>query len=233
MKPPLKVWVATRRAELRGRWESFLLAQGWACAFLEDLDELKEGLASPGPHAALIDLALGPDPAALAAWGVSYLLFGDLEGRPVGEIVRLLERGADDVLPAALDGRLLAAKLKAHFRGLLAPGGQRPGVLVSPKRTLKVDLREKRAWRRSADGRWSPVAGLTGRELDILGLLLSYPGAPLERRFILETLWRGQAEDVHSDTVNKHVQALRKKLAPHGASIRTLYGVGYAYREEG
>jgi DNA-binding response OmpR family regulator len=128
-----------------------------------------------------------------------------------------------------MPGRLLAAKLKAHARAA-APRAE--AVLWSPSRTLKLDLRRKRAFLRIGGGRWKALSDLTSTEFEILGLLLKGAGGPVERRFILETLWREQALDVRSDSVNKHVQALRRKLNRHGAFVKSLYGVGYAWREE-
>ena len=68
-------------------------------------------------------------------------------------------------------------------------------------------------------------------EFNLLTLFLEQPGKVLERRFIMETVWKGEEPDIRPGTVDKHVESLRRKLGKHGAKLRTVYGVGYAFRE--
>jgi hypothetical protein len=226
LSPTLRIWILSRR-EPPSDWAAALRAEGWSCAQVR-------GSAGCRPAAgelawALVDSGSSGELEAAARAGCRCIVFGPLESMPASEVIRLLEAGADDVLSSLIPGRLLAAKLKAHAR-VAAPPPE--ATLWSPSKTLKLDLRRKRAFLRGAGGRWKALADLTSTEFEILGLLLKGAGGPVERQFILETLWREQALDVRSDSVNKHVQALRRKLDRHGAFVKSLYGVGYAWREE-
>lgn len=220
MTPRLKCWLVAE--EVPPGWEASLRAENWACVRAKDASDCL------GPAWALVERRQAGSVGPLRRSGVRPIVFGPLESMPASEVIACLEAGADDVVSSSIPGKLLVAKLKAHARAAApAPAG----VLWSPRKTLKLDLVKKRAYRK-VRASWKPVEDLTRTEFEILGLLLRQTGAPVERRDILETLWREEALEVRSDSVNKHVQALRRKLDAHGAYVKAMYGVGYAYRED-
>lgn len=48
----------------------------------------------------------------------------------------------------------------------------------------------------------------------------------LTRGLILEQVWKGDPS-MTTRTVDKHIEALRKKLGAFGKKIKTVIGVGY------
>ena len=66
--------------------------------------------------------------------------------------------------------------------------------------------------------------GLTGREADVLGILLRRQ--VMTHAQLFEAIWGGDSE-CNSKIVEVVVSKLRAKLRPHGIAIRTEYGVGY------
>ena len=67
---------------------------------------------------------------------------------------------------------------------------------------------------------------LTGKERDILRLLLSHPDRVLSRERILNAVWDSQ-EDPLTNIVDVYVGRLRKKLGQAGGLIQTVRGLGY------
>ena len=96
------------------------------------------------------------------------------------------------------------------------------------KTELKVDKLRRTVWVRTRQGKWLERAGLDPKEFDLLCYFLERPGIPLERRILLEDIWPGKSGNVNLETVDRHVESLRKKLGARGDKIRTVHGVGYA-----
>ena len=76
---------------------------------------------------------------------------------------------------------------------------------------------------------------LTGREFDILALLMENPKRAFSRAQIYEAVW---GEDFIGDdnTVNVHVSNLRSKLAkidPDHSYIKTVWGIGFKLEAQG
>jgi DNA-binding response OmpR family regulator len=130
-----------------------------------------------------------------------------------------------------MDGSLLAGRLKAHLRRLKPAFFEDQDVLLSPKKQIKCDEAQRRAWVWQR-GAWKCLDRLTETEFRLLCLFLKNPGAALDRRFILETVWGTKCLEVNPETVDRHLELLRKKLGTNGQRIKTLYGVGYALRED-
>ena len=81
------------------------------------------------------------------------------------------------------------------------------------------------ARRATLDGQELP---LTPRELDLLALLASDPGAAFSRDRIYEEVW-GSRWYGSPKVIDVHVAALRKKLGDPGW-IETVRGVGFRLR---
>jgi len=73
--------------------------------------------------------------------------------------------------------------------------------------------------------------GLTGRELDLLFLLLQYEGFVLSAECIYEKVW---ARPLHGDknSIQAVISRLRKKIEPSGYGIVSIRGKGYVFRKE-
>ena len=67
---------------------------------------------------------------------------------------------------------------------------------------------------------------LTGREADLLELLLREPGRTVTRDRAIDEIWGGAAE---ANVVDRYVTRLRRKLG-EPPLIRTLRGAGFVLR---
>jgi two-component system response regulator MprA len=133
----------------------------------------------------------------------------------VSDRVAGLESGADDYLVKPFAVQELIARLRAlirrrndHDRSVLSYAD------------LVVDV-ERRTVRRS--GR---TIELTGREVELLALLVRDPGRVIRRELAIDEIWGGAAE---SNVVDRYVTRLRRKLG-EPPLIHTVRGAGFALR---
>ena len=134
----------------------------------------------------------------------------------VSDRVAGLEAGADDYLvkPFAVP------ELVARVRALIRRHGEQDGRAVLSYADLVLDV-EKRTARRA--GR---TIDLTGRESELLALLLREPGRVVQRELAIDRIWNGAAEH---NVVDRYVTRLRRKLG-EPPLIRTVRGAGFALR---
>ncbi len=145
------------------------------------------------------------------------------------DIARYLQGGFDDFIETDIDPRVLEAKLLVNLRWALPVSARAMEEVRSRSGRIKVNSAQRRVIVKKAGG-FSEISSLTCTELNILALLVGSEGAVVERRFIVDNVWRGRV--VNSENVDKHVEALRAKLACYGRNIETVYGAGYCYRED-
>ena len=135
---------------------------------------------------------------------------GDLEDRIAG-----LDAGADDYLVKPFD----MTELTARLRALLRRRGDRPvasiriGGLVFDTQTREL---------RAAD-RMLPVPR---RETALFEALALAPGRLVPREHLIEHVY-GIGSDVEDGTLDSHISRLRSRVAPYGAVIRVVRGLGY------
>lgn len=131
------------------------------------------------------------------------------------ERVRGLDLGADDYLVKPFD----AGELEARIRSLLR---RRAGIRAAEVRLGEVtlDLARRRV---TAGGR---ALDLPARELALLELLVLRQGQVVTKEAIQQALT--PLDDLLSDNaVEQYASRLRRRLAPHGLSLRTARGIGY------
>lgn len=144
-----------------------------------------------------------------------------------GGIALGLSAGADDILVKDVADKALFAKLNA-YQGRLASVEAPADVLVAGD--LKADRLRRKVFARGPRKVWRPVAGLGRKEFDLLWFFLRNPGMTFERAAILSGVWSDALGDVNPETIDKHVQNLRRKLGPAGRRLETVHGRGYVFR---
>jgi two-component system, OmpR family, response regulator MprA len=127
-----------------------------------------------------------------------------------------LESGADDYLVKPFAVQELIARLRA----LIRRRGDHDRRSVLSYADVVVDV-ERRTVRRS--GR---TIELTGREAELLALLLRDPGRVVRRELAIDEIWGGAAEP---NVVDRYVTRLRRKLG-EPPLIHTVRGAGFALR---
>ena len=199
-----------------------LAGAGFAVDWVRDGEAALAALAAESFTAIVLDLGLPRRD------GLSVLSALRGAGNPVPVLVltardqvvdkvRCLDLGADDYVVKPFDLDELAARLRALVRRSQgrADASLRHGDLVLDPAA------------RSASLKGVPVA-LTGREFDLLRMLLDAAGRVLTRRVLEEQLY-AWGEAVESNALEVHIHHLRRKLGSE--LIRTVRGVGYLVDE--
>jgi DNA-binding response OmpR family regulator len=219
-----------------GPWLKLCEEEGWRLSFQRDLHGLVDEISPHQVGLALMNYEILAPDAAGAVRSIKAKLPGlsliVVSASDVGSTrtIELLESGIDDYFIFTMASGLALAKLRAHARRLLPKLGDQMRSITTPKGDLRMDLARRECSIRER-GKWTSRGDLTSLELQILALLIGRPGVAVERRFMLQTLWKEKSEGVQPGTVDKHVESLRRKLGRLGSRIQTVYGVGYVYRE--
>lgn len=138
-----------------------------------------------------------------------------------GEIVRLLQAGADDYMVKPFTGAHLDARVTSVLRRAGRASRTEPTTLEVGQ--LRVDLGQRLA---HLDG--NPL-NLTRKEFDLLAYLAARPGNVVSRRELLEEVWR-QPSIGEDQTIDVHLYWLRRKMGETAAKPRYLHtvrGVGF------
>lgn len=233
----LTFWILGSDSIRLRRWETALSRESWRVSPHARYDALSAEVARERFGIILLDWNVlkarvpeGIKRLKTASSGISIILTSDSDLSPE-RVIDALEAGCDDHFSHDIDDRLLAAKLKAHLRRILPSLASALDVLKSPGGEVKLDRSRQEAWIKGTRTRWTPVAGLTPTEFQFLAIFLEQPGKALDRAFILDSISKGKAVDIRPGTVDKHIESLRRKLGRYGSMIRSIYGVGYAFRE--
>lgn len=135
---------------------------------------------------------------------------GSVDDRVAG-----LDAGADDYLVKPFDFSELDARLRALAR-------RRPEL--APREIVigevTFDLAARRIMAGGAD------LGLPRRELAVFECLAHARGRIVSKQQLLDQVY-GVGADVEDRVVEVYVSRLRKRIAPHGVTIKTARGIGY------
>jgi DNA-binding response OmpR family regulator len=135
--------------------------------------------------------------------------------------------GADDYLTKPFSLRELAVRVRAILRRVerIESQGQDDGPIEL--HGLSVDAARRRV---EVD---DEEIGLTPLEFEILLTLAREPGVVLSRDQLMDRVW-GYRDYAGGRVVDSHVARIRRKLGEDGNEprfIRTVHGVGYAFKE--
>lgn len=131
-----------------------------------------------------------------------------------GDVVRGLERGADDYVTKPFSREVLLARIHAVLRrnDPMAAGRALDGLVVDERGSAAL-----------LNG---DVLSLTRGEFRLLALLVSRPGRVYTRSQIIAAI-QDEEKSVTERTVDVQLVGLRKKLGAWAAHIETIRGVGY------
>ncbi len=137
-----------------------------------------------------------------------------------------LEYGADDYVTKPFNIMELKARIKAILRRMKKaepPAREEPSVIEIGDLRMDIENRDlKIAGKRIS---------LTGKEFELLELLVSNPGKVYGRAKLLQLIW-GKDYPGDERTVDVHVRRLREKIEPNPSEpiyVQTKWGVGYYY----
>lgn len=145
----------------------------------------------------------------------------------VADRVTGLQVGADDYLGKPFSIVELSARVASLLRRVAIDSAAATSDAGLPITfgPLVLDLSANRATLAGS------MLDLSRREMDLLGLLLKYPGRTFSREFLLERLWGSDFEGLDR-AVDTQIVRLRRKLGDLGACIETVWGIGYRFRPE-
>jgi two-component system response regulator MprA len=214
-----RVLVVDDDRSLRRMLERTLAAEGYEVALAEDGAGALVSCERSAPDLIVLDVAMpGVDGLAVCrrlrtkGLGTPILMLTARDEVP--DRVQGLEAGADDYLvkPFALE------ELIARLRALARRGNDRTAVRSYGDVTLELATR-----RATRAGR---MLELTGREAELLDLLLRAPGQLVSRELAIAEIWKGAAEP---NVVDRYITRLRRKLG-QPPLIRTVRGAGFTLR---
>ena len=135
------------------------------------------------------------------------------------------EYGADDYVTKPFNILELKARVRALLRRSALKNQAEDQNLISIG-PISIDCERRMAYKEGAN------VELTGREFDVIELLMKNPGRVYSRENLLNIIW---GYDFQGDirTVDVHVHRLREKLERNPAEpeyIITKWGVGYYFK---
>ena len=129
--------------------------------------------------------------------------------------IRGLDLGADDYMVKPFD----VGELEARVRSLLRrQAGLRASTVSFGAVTLDLTSRSF-----LADG---VALDIPARERALLEVLFTRAGKVVAKEAILQSL-TSLDDDLSGNAIEQYVSRLRKRLAPHGLTVRTARGIGY------
>jgi OmpR family response regulator RpaB len=232
----LKILIADDEANIRRILETRLRMQGHEVVAAEDGVQALECFRLCEPDLVVLDVMM-PELDGFAVLEriraqsevpvIMLTALGDVADRITG-----LELGADDYMVKPFSPKELEARIQCVMRRATAGqatamgGGLTSNVLMVGD--LSVDFNRRQVHR---DGE---RIRLTGMEFNLLELLLSRNGEPINRLDMLEAVWGYKPERASdSRVVDVHISRLRGKLEPDPLNpelILTARGMGYMFQ---
>ncbi|HAM36332.1 MAG TPA: DNA-binding response regulator [Elusimicrobia bacterium] len=137
------------------------------------------------------------------------------------DTVAALEAGADEYLCKPVDAEFFVVRIASLLRRAAVRASPEPERLCAGGLVIFPELQEVHL-----DG-LSP--SLTNLEFRLLEYFLRNANRVLTRQLMLEQVW-GVKTPLDTRTVDKHVEALRRKLGKFGERFETVVKVGYVFK---
>lgn len=138
-----------------------------------------------------------------------------------GDIVMALELGADDYLTKPFSMKVMLSKVKAVLRRLQASPEE---VEIIRANNLSMDVTRHLCMVQDKQ------IDLTATEFALLYLLASHKEQVFTRTQIISKV-KGNDYPVTDRSIDVQVATLRKKLGDEGNAIKTIWGIGYTFKE--
>jgi two-component system, OmpR family, response regulator MprA len=205
-------------AAIRRMLERTLAAEGFEVAVVDGGGSALAAIELTAPDLVVLDVGL-PDLDGFAVCrrlrrkGLVLPVLMLTARDAVGDRVAGLDSGADDYLVKPF----ASEELLARVRALLRRGATPAEVLAFGELVFDVKARSAR--------RGGEEISLSGREADLLELLMRNPRRVVSRELALERVW-GSAAAASLNVVDRYVSYLRRKLG-EPELIQTVRGVGF------
>ena len=169
----------------------------------------------------LADVSSADACVALAKFTPAFVLLVSARSRRQ-DVLRALERGADDCITRPFSGRELVTRVASLLR---RRDKMARSALAGNRLDLGVSYLDRDFLTLSSNGRRAPLTALEFRLMWFLG---EAEGRLVTRAQILESVWN-DTSGVPTRVVDVHIAALRKKLARVRATleIASVRGIGY------
>jgi two-component system alkaline phosphatase synthesis response regulator PhoP len=226
----MNVAVAAEDARFREQLGGLLTGQGHRVQPVSSLAQVLPILKTAHPH--LLVIAHEGDEESVCAALRRLREAPELRRVPVlcvdpkaGSVegVALLDAGADDVIHRPFQPAIFLARVRTLLRRVVW-AGEAPEETVTVLTGGPIELR--------LVSRQAVIAGrtivLTRLEFDLLAHLLKHSERAFKREELLAAVWN-YPSGVETRTLDKHVEALRRKLGAAGGLIQTVHGVGYRF----
>ena len=222
-----RVLVGDDDASVRRSLERGLRLSGFSVGLADGGRATLDALRNTPCDAVVLDILM-PDMSGIAVCralredgnNVPVLMLSALD--ELGDRVAGLQAGGDDYLvkPFALQ------ELELRLRALLR---RRPPAATELIRAGGLEI-DPRAYQARMDG---VSLSLTGREFQLLEVLVRNAGLVLSREQLLSRVW-GYDFEVRNDAVDTCVSYLRRKLEDGGRTriLHTVRGVGFVLRDD-
>lgn len=221
------IYCVEDEAAIRNMMVYTLIASGYEAEGVDSGNALWEKLKERKPQLIMLDLNL-PQEDGL---DVLRALKGDRETDSIPVIIATargteydkvlgLDSGADDYLAKPFGMMEMISRVKAVLRRCETRAQKKmyylgPLTLDTSTHTVTVSGENVK---------------LTGKEYELLALLLKESGKTFSRKELMKSIW-GINNIGETRTVDVHVATLRTKISPAGHYIETIRGVGYRVRE--
>jgi two-component system phosphate regulon response regulator PhoB len=210
------------------RLESFNLeSNGYKTVSAENGKEALQLLASETIDAIILDIMM---PVMDGLETIKEIRYGLHSNVPIiiasakgdeSDIVMALELGADDYLTKPFSMKVMLSKVKAVLRRMQT---SKEEAVIVRENNLMMDVSKHLCTIQDKQ------VDLTATEFALLYLLASNKEQVFTRSQIISKV-KGNDYPVTDRSIDVQVATLRKKLGEEGNSIKTIWGIGYTFKE--